>query len=108
MSKMDKYDRKDIKRMLLRASELVDSVTLKKIDKDNPSHMTTAVKATCAQVEYWIEVGESQDIEGTPASISAGNMDINFQGGTAGGELAPRARRILLKAGLLSRSIKVR
>lgn len=63
--------------------------------------IVTALKnAQCAQVEQWLEVGEESDIAGYSGVVSAGG-GVSAE---APPELAPRARRILNKAGLLSGS----
>ncbi|KAA6220639.1 hypothetical protein CP973_00275 [Streptomyces albofaciens JCM 4342] len=102
----------DAERLLARASEDIDSALLTAVypvDADgDPTDPTTAevlARATCAQVEYWASAGT----DGTGAgdhwdSVSIG--PVSLSGRTArppaatGVELAPRADRILRRAGL--------
>jgi hypothetical protein len=93
----------DAERLLRRASERVDSLVTAgfAVDSDGiPTDAGTARAlrdACCAVVEFWMEVGEENDLDGlagTPVS-----------GGGVTGRRAPansvRAIRILRKAGLL-------
>ena len=45
-------------RMLDRATEYIDYVTLDRINTDNQRHTDAARGATLAQTAYWLEVGE--------------------------------------------------
>ncbi len=97
-------------RLLERASEQVDYLTLGRIDTGNPEHAEAAKLATSAQVEFWLDSGESVDMGSAIGSYSIGKMSINYGGGGAGrqgtqGTLAPRARRYLFLAGLLYRGV---
>lgn len=95
----------DAERLLLRASETIQHYTLNRIDTDVVAHVAAAKSATCAQVEYWIESGEDTDTGRTLKGYSVGRYSAQFaDGGGQGGNvsrLAPRARQILLQAGLL-------
>lgn len=102
----------DIVRLVDRASDVIQDAT--KLANPDPSSAqdTTALKqATCAQVEYWINVtGEEQDQEGSIAQARLGRSGRvfyanQFARGTGGGVLAPRARRYLWQQGLLYRGI---
>lgn len=91
-------------RLLARATELVDdrvrrSFTLGDDDLPTDSDIAAALEqATCAQVEYWTEVGEEHDVEGlSGVGIAVGALRLD----RLPPELAPRARRILRNAGLL-------
>ncbi len=56
--------------------------------------------ATCAQVEYWEEMGESYDVQGSVDNFAIGNLRVSYAAG--GGEtVAPRAYRTLMSFGLL-------
>lgn len=87
----------DASRLILRASELIDHVTGDKIDVSDTSMMAAACSAACAQVEFWIRGGEGPDFRGI---ITSGSM-VNIM--QVGGDeiIAPRARRMLMRAGLL-------
>lgn len=98
-------------RLLERASELVDVVTLNRIDPDNEQHLEAAEKATVAQVEYWLNQGEAVSSGGAVGSYSIGNLSISFSGAPPGiggtmPSLSPRARHFLLMAGLLYRGVR--
>lgn len=92
-------------RLLERASELVDSHVVATYDVDSSTDLPTDTDvaaalrdATCAQVEFWVEVGEDHDISGMAGrDVSIGRLSID----KLPDELAPRARRFLANAGLL-------
>jgi hypothetical protein len=94
----------DTNRMLQRASELVDFATMNRINATDTVHMEAAKKATCAQVEYWIEVDESMDKIGAPEAFNIGSFSMNGKLP----ELSQRARRILFLAGLLYRGVSMK
>lgn len=92
----------DIDRQISRAEELIDEATRGNIDTDNTNHMEAAKKATCAQIEYWLSMGEDIDISKMPSNFKIGSFSM----GSANQaeeytKLAPRSRRHLLMAGLL-------
>lgn len=84
----------DIDRLLQRASELIDFKTFGGASSD-PS---AAKDATCAQVEYWLQIDECNDITGPlgPVKLDNFTMESRFS------ILAPRAYRILLTTGLFN------
>src|SRR5690606_558847 len=97
----------DVERLLERASEAVDYLTLGCVDPSNPEHLEAARKATCAQVEAWMQTDEVGDKHGAVKSVSIGRFSIDF--GEAGvPQVAPRTRRYLLLAGLMYRGVQVR
>lgn len=87
---------------LEKASELIDYFTLGRAaqawdDSDSDSDANFAImQATCDQVEFWIEVGETHDVSGLRGSLVGGRLQVHPVAGT----LAPRARRTLSNAGL--------
>lgn len=103
----------DIGRLLARASEDVDSALMTAVYDTDAEGMPTAPDvraalrdATCAQVEYQQATGD----DGTGAvgrwdSVSLGPVSLSGRKDTAGGagtlDLAPRADRVLRRAGLL-------
>ena len=101
----------DAERMLTRASELITYVTrfaVYDVDTDDEPTDTTVLAAlrdaTCAQVEYWAEVGEDEDVGGSVQGISLGPLQVQYGAGdnrVTPTFLAPRAQRILSNAGLL-------
>lgn len=94
----------DSTRLLQRAVEVIETYTMGRIDKVNAKHAEAAKTAVCAQVEYWIEVDESTDKTGAPDSYSAGSFSMSGKLP----ELAPRAKRPLLLAGLLYRGVNAK
>lgn len=97
-------------RLLERASEYIDEVTLGRIDPDSDTDLAAAQNAVCAQVAYWLEVGEQVGSGPLIGSYSIGKLAINYGGGGAGRQgtqqrLAPRARSFLFLAGLLYRGV---
>lgn len=98
----------DAGRLLERASEDVDYITLDRIDDDDTDHTDAAKKATMAQVEMWLETGEQQAIGGNVQGFQVGRLQVQYGAGSnrvAPIGMAPRARRFLLLAGLLYRGI---
>lgn len=93
----------DVDRLIERASELVDYLTLGKINTENAEHVEAAKKAVCAQIEYWMWLGESQSETGISA-YSVGDFSIDFANGRAAG-VAPRTMQYLWLAGLINRGV---
>lgn len=91
----------DSSRLLDRASELVDYYALGRIDATNTDHIAAAVSAVCAQVEYWQNQGEDEDLKRPISGYATGKTQVQFADGGSHSRLAPRARQALLKAGLL-------
>lgn len=103
----------DADRLLRRASEDVDSALLTAVYCTDAQGMptdtaiiTALADATCAQVEWWQETGDT----GTGAADRWGSVSIGSvaMSGRRGGpqapgdvDLAPRAHRVLARAGLL-------
>jgi hypothetical protein len=95
-------------RLLDLASELLDEATLMRYDTTDTDHVTAMKKAACAQVEYWIEVGEARDVTGPVQGEIVGSVQIQYGAGSnriAPKYLGPRAKRHLLTAGLLYRGV---
>jgi hypothetical protein len=107
----------DAQRLLERASDLIDYSTFGKLDPNDSGQMEAAKNATCAQVEYWLQVGEDVDLSGyTFDSISIGTYQMTKatassssanRGGVNQDAMAPRARRILFLAGLGYRGVRM-
>ncbi len=101
----------DAEMLLVKASELIDYATLGRsqdlIDREAEfaDHDRWEVRralladATCDQVEYWLEVGEEHDVVGLApgSSLQGGRVQVQKMPGALG----QRARRTLLRAGLL-------
>jgi hypothetical protein len=99
-------------RALKRASELVDDHVRAAYATDPDTGLPTdtavgdALKfATCAQVERWlVEATDEDDITGRPKDKQIGPLRLTLSLEQRA-ELAPRARRILHTAGLLSGAV---
>ena len=101
----------DAERLLDRASEMIDYYTLNKIDTDKELHEQAAKKATVAQVEWWIELGDELGLTAVFNQISIGNFSAQTGGQQQESQiskLAPRAKQELFKAGLLNRGVNLR
>ena len=101
----------DAERLLDRASEMIDYYTLNKIDTDKELHEQAAKKATVAQVEWWIELGDELGLTAVFNQISIGYFSAQTGGGQQESQiskLAPRAKQELFKAGLLNRGVSLR
>jgi hypothetical protein len=101
----------DADRLLDRASEFIDTVSRGRYSPDDEVEsevIDRMVKATCAQVEFWIENGEGADTGGAVVSYRAGSVSVTRSAGSAGSgsstaeRLAPRARDHLFRAGMLN------
>lgn len=94
----------DAERLLLRASERIDSIIVASFAIDAvtklPTDLDTAAAlrdACCATVEFWMETGEENDIDGLAGTqVSAGGFS-----GRRAPRNSPRAIDILRGAGLL-------
>lgn len=96
----------DAATLLAKASELIDYVAFgraqtlyESTDPAKANRQRLLADATCDQVEYWLEVGEEHDVVGLPAgsSLQGGRVQVQKMPGALG----QRARRTLLRAGLL-------
>lgn len=92
-------------RELTRATEVIDEHIVAPYDTEDPDVLSALADATCAQVEFWLEVGEEHDIGGQRGQVSIGG-----QGGLSISKLpntlALRARRALSRENLLTRSVQ--
>jgi len=109
--------------LIMRAQELMDYMTLNKINDywldptgtsiDDVEVALAAQNATAAQIEYWLSIGTDTDIinAGNIASFGIGNFSMNFGGSGSGSSsasmaiLAPRANRYLFLVGLMYRGV---
>jgi hypothetical protein len=93
----------DASRQLQRASELIDYATMGRTT--GTGNAIPAKNATMAQVEFWMEAGEESDIYGAKNFRSHSIGGVSIQGRIS--ELAPRAKRILSREGLLYRGVSL-
>jgi hypothetical protein len=93
----------DSDRQLQRASELIDYATMNRTQAT--ANAIPAKNAAMAQVEFWMEAGEESDIYGAKNFRSHSIGGISIQGRIS--ELAPRAKRILSREGLLYRGVSL-
>ena len=96
----------DIERLINRAGEQVYSYIKRNYDSTNADHVLAMKKATCAQVEYFINCTENAAISGnTVSSFSGGSVSISFKDLKTGSVLSPRAKQYLNDAYLLYRGL---
>lgn len=96
----------DASRLVERAAELVDYMTFNRIDTDDADHETAARKATCAQVEWWIDNNDELGLKTMVQSYSSGGYNVSFsESGLP--ELSPRGKRYLNAQGLLYTGVKL-
>ena len=95
----------DAARLLARASELVDDTVRAPFSIDATTKLPTdpdvaaAIRdATCAVVEAWMEVGESNDVDG----LAGAQIAVQGYSGPRAPTVQPRAVRALNTAGLLT------
>lgn len=97
-------DGDEASRILTRASELLDSKIRVPFSVDTETDLptdtdiaTALADACCAQVEFWVGVGEDHDVEGLAGrQVGIGHLSLS----ALPPELAPRAARILRVSGL--------
>lgn len=95
-------------RLLDRATEVIEYYTFGKIQTSNADEAEVASKATCQQVEFWMQQGEDGDISGNQyKQISIGTWNATFADGFQSPSLAPRAKRTLFLAGMLYRGVRM-
>jgi hypothetical protein len=95
----------DAARQLARASQLLDACVYGTFLIDSQTelpvdaHVAAALRdAACAQVEFWLEVGEEHDIDGgAHRKVSVGGLAYERPA-----RLADRALDVLRNAGLMS------
>ncbi|MCL4473559.1 MAG: hypothetical protein M1455_06420 [Actinobacteria bacterium] len=102
----------DVDRLLDRATELIDNTVTSIFDIDATDGLPTGTlvvqginvtvasvmrDACCAQVEFWAEVGEENDIDG----LAGSQVSVLGYSGRRPPKLSPRAWRILQNAGLV-------
>ena len=97
----------DSDRLLDRASEIVDYYTMGRIDNTDTEQSEAAKKATMAQVEQWIEVGDEGIIKVQGLTIGDFQVQFGAGGNRTMPELASRARKYLFLAGLLHRGVSM-
>lgn len=93
----------DIDRLLVRASSLIDFHTHTAYTVDSDTGLATdnevaaaLADAVCAQIEFWVEVGEASNIDG----LASTQQSVGGRSGYRTPPLAPRAHEALANAGL--------
>ena len=98
-------------KLLAAASELIDYATMQRAQvaydaeetaSDQP-YRETLSKATCDQVEFWMEAGPEHDIAGLTGSVVSGRLQIH----PIAPLLATRAKRTLQNGGLYWAGVSV-
>jgi len=98
---------KDATRLLERASELIDYITGNNVDVSITEH-EEAARATCAQYEWWAEVGDELGLMSQISSMSIAEFSFSNGGSSQQSKLktvATRAEQYLYLAGLLYRGV---
>jgi hypothetical protein len=103
---LDGYSAGEVGRLLMRASEVLDDKVRRPFAVDGTTFLPTDASiaaamslACCAQIEFWLEVGEDHDVSGLAnRGVAIGHLRVD----ALPPELGPRAKRILNGAGLLS------
>ena len=90
-------------RLLRRASELIKTFTRNNIITTNTKHLEAAKLASCAQIEYWLEMQESFAIQPDVKGFGSGDIKVDFA--RIPDQLAKRARSYLNEEALLYRGI---
>ena len=94
-------------RLLMRASEFIQQVTIGNIDNSNLKHLEALKLATCAQVEYWNTIGETVAAGINSFSLGDLSMDVSKSGlASPSASLSSRSRGYLNEQGLMYRGIK--
>jgi hypothetical protein len=89
----------DIDRIIKRASELIYRKTRHLTDtSDKESEIT---QATCAQIEYWLQIDETSDITGPLGPMKIEDFSFNSKFG----KLGPRCKEILIDTGLMYKGV---
>jgi hypothetical protein len=90
-------------RLLLRASSHIDYHTHSAYTVDPDTGLATddevaaaLADAVCAQIEFWVEVGEASNIDG----LASTQQSVGGRSGYRTPPLAPRAHEALANAGL--------
>lgn len=98
-------------KLLTKASELIDHATLNRARQawdyeetaaDQP-YRETLSKATCDQVEFWMEAGAEHDIAGLTGSVVSGRLQIH----PVAPLLGTRAKRTLQNGGLYYAGVSI-
>lgn len=97
----------DSQRLLTRASELIQHATLGNIDSTKSNHVNAAKLAVCAQVEYWIDMGEGISTSSGYQSLGIGSFNVNYGNNNSQSILSVRGRQYLNNEGLLNREVRV-
>lgn len=97
-------DDDDLAKAITKASEIIDEHTLgralvaynfEELELEQP-YRDALARAVADQVEFWAEVGPEHDVAGLKGSLVAGRLQLH----PVPPELAPRAKRTLMNAGL--------
>lgn len=99
----------NVPKLLRDAEDLVQHAIMDRTPEDD-GQREAYDQAVYAQVELWIETGDPLGVaaNGQYKSVSVGSLKLDYNTDQAQGGrevLAPRARRYLLRAGLLFRGV---
>ena len=97
----------DANRMLKRVSDQVYSLIKMNYISTNANHVAAVKMATCAQVEYYINAGETSAIVGGITSVGSGKTSISLDPTATMRKLCNRSIMYLNDFGLLYRGIGI-
>ena len=101
----DKVIEAEVPNLLSEAQSLIAIHTMGRSTQNNisESQITAINEAIIDQIEYWNFVDPNMDMVNMPMSMKVGSTNIEYKMS----ELAPRSKRHLYLAGLLSRRVKL-
>ena len=97
----------DANRMLKRVSDQIYSLVKMNYVSTNTDHVAAVKMATCAQVEYYINAGETSAIVGGITSVGSGKTSISLDPTATMRKLCNRSIMYLNDFGLLYRGIGI-
>lgn len=97
----------DSQRLLKRASDFIHYLISRNFRPSSVKHKEAAKLATCAQVEYWLEAGESTAITGSFKSFSLGDLSMDYGDSNSTVSLSSRSQHYLNMEGLLYRGVSI-
>lgn len=102
----DKATRAEVEAMLQEAESLIGIHTMGRSTQEKfltDNQIKAINEAILDQIDYWIFVDPNMDMVGMPVSMKVGGTSLEYKMS----ELAPRAKRHLYLAGLLSRRVRL-
>lgn len=97
----------DADRMLNRASDQIYSLVKRNYIITNAEHVAAVKMAVCAQVEYYMNAGETSAIVGGITSMGSGKTSVSLDASASMRKLCNRSIMYLNNFGLLYRGIGI-